>query len=147
MLVAREAIDRLPPEHAETPASLWWPAQARNRLGGVVTPGTWREAGTPSDYLSVVQDGLGGRSTIHATATVSDTATITSSLVGRGSSIGTNSVVEESVIADGAIVGKDAVIRRSVVLGKVEIAQGEEVTDEFRAHRHGETADHADDRT
>lgn len=133
MLVARDALSALPVRPGAIAENLWRPALAARRLGGVVVTGSWREVGTPPDYLDAVLDGLAGGRVLHPTAEVHPTAGVTAALVGRGARIGAGASVFESVVAEGAVVGPGARLERSVLLGAVTAERQESVVDEVRA--------------
>lgn len=132
MLVSRAALDAIPTVPLDTPEALWQPARLAGRLGGVPLEGSWREVGTPADYVAAVRHQLGGTSLVDSTAVVSEQANLTVSYVGPHARVGDGSAVEDSVLACGARVDADSRITRSVLLGPVEIGVGETVTDEVR---------------
>jgi len=127
MAVRREALDALPAIPGEIPASLWDPAQAGQRLGGLVVAGHWREIGTPTDYLEVSLLCLAGAAAIDPSATVATDATLENSFVGRDALVLDGATIEESVVAEGASVGRGAHVKRSVLLGAVEINPNEKI--------------------
>jgi NDP-sugar pyrophosphorylase family protein len=135
MLVAREALDRLPSRPGGIPEHLWKPALAKGRLGGALVPGHWREVGTPSDYLEAVLGRLDGKGLVHPSATVHPTAAVGSALIGRDARVEAGAVVGASVVAEGASVGPKARVLRSVLLGAVGTDPEETVVDDFRADR------------
>jgi mannose-1-phosphate guanylyltransferase len=133
MVVAREALDRLPAGPGEVPELLWTPARRAHRLGAAVIAGRWREVGTPGDYLEAVLDGLGDSAVVDPTARVHASARVERSLVGRHARVAAGAVLRESVVAEGAELGAEARIHRSVLLGPVRIAPGQTVEGELRA--------------
>jgi mannose-1-phosphate guanylyltransferase len=132
MLVSRAALDGVPSGPSGSSESLWDPALEQHRLGGVVVSGSWREVGTPADYLTAVLQQLQGGRQVHATAIVDSSAVLSSVLLGAGCEIGGDVVVDDSVIAEGAMVGRGARIKGSVLMGAVEVAPDAVVVDEFR---------------
>jgi mannose-1-phosphate guanylyltransferase len=133
MAVHRDALDALPATPGEIPAALWWPALTRQKLGGRVVAGHWREVGTPADYLEVMLLRLADSTWIDPSAKVSTGASIRNSFVGRDAVVSDRAVIEEAVVAEDALVGKGARVKRSVLLGAVEVAANENVVGEFRA--------------
>jgi NDP-sugar pyrophosphorylase family protein len=133
MAISREALDALPVAPSQVQEVLWRPAQAAGRLAGVVIAGHWREVGTPPDYLEVATQRLGGKTSIHTTATVDASASLADTFVLRQTTIEAGAVVDSSVIGEGAAVRKNARVMRSVLLGAVEAASGEIIENEFRA--------------
>ena len=95
--------------------------------------GSWREVGTPQDYLDAVLIRLDRDRVVDATAEVHPTAAIGTALIGRGARIGARAVVGASVVAEGAAVGEDAQVLRSVLLGGEVVEAGERLVDEIRA--------------
>lgn len=135
MAVSREALDALPPTPGETPDRLWFPALTSGKLGGAVISGTWREVGTPADYLAVITEQLAGESLIDPTAFVAPTAVIDASFIGRNARIGDRAVVRGSVAAEGAVVEFDAFVNRTVLLGPVRVSAATAVANEFLVGR------------
>ncbi|HHQ48230.1 MAG TPA: hypothetical protein ENK19_05030, partial [Acidobacteria bacterium] len=117
MIVSRRALNALPSGPGETAERLWWPARDAGRLGGVIVRGTWREVGTPEDYLKAVIERLAGRCWLHASARVDPTATVLSAMIGRDCAVGARTTVERSAIAEGVTVEPGAVVVDSVILG------------------------------
>ena len=99
MVVSRDALRALPVEPRDTPETLWEPARVAGRLGGAEVAGTWREVGTPIDYLNAVRDQLGGLTAVHPTATVASGAETVASYIGESTHVGDGSIVTDSVIA------------------------------------------------
>ncbi|MEJ2581092.1 MAG: sugar phosphate nucleotidyltransferase [Acidobacteriota bacterium] len=133
MAVRLEAIEALPLDPAEVPATLWKSANSARRFGGVVVAGHWREVGTPGDYREAVCAHLSGSTVVHPSAVVSPRARITNSLIGRGVSVMDNATVEDSVVAEGAVVRQGGLVRASVLLGATTVATGEAVVRDVRA--------------
>ena len=132
MAVSREALDGLPSSSGGIPDRLWYPALEVRKIGGAVISGTWREVGTPADYLAVITEQLAGENHIHPTAVIAPTAVVDASFIGRHARIGGRSVVGGSVIGDGASVAVDSRISHSVLLGRTRTATGELVEKQFR---------------
>jgi len=132
MVVSREALDRLPSSPGGIPDRLWFPALEIGALGGATISGSWREVGTPADYLAVVVAQLAGTSRVHSEARVAASAVVDSSFIGDNATIGDRAVVHGSVVAEGASVGAGSRIAHSVLLGNVETARGEHCDHEFR---------------
>ncbi len=130
MVIAREALVRLPAEPGELRPLLLEPAMAAGRLHGVVVSGLWREVGTPGSYLEAVLARLGGAAWIDPSARVDDDAVVANAMIGRGVGVARGAVVAESVVAEGAHVGEGAKIVRSVVLGSVTVPPGAVLTHE-----------------
>jgi mannose-1-phosphate guanylyltransferase len=105
----------------------------KQRLGGLVVAGHWREVGTPADYLEVMLFRLAGTTWIDASTEIAGGASIHNSFVGRGTVVSDRAVIEESVVAEGVSVGDGARVTRSVLLGAVEVAPNENVVREIRA--------------
>jgi NDP-sugar pyrophosphorylase family protein len=133
MAVGREALEALPPHPCEIPTSLWEPALAFRRLGGVVVTGHWREVGTPTDYLRVTRTRLAGSTFVESSADVGTSAEIANSFIGSEVVVSDGAVIEDSVIIDGATICERARVARSVLLGAVNVGPGETVIDEVRA--------------
>lgn len=133
MLVAREALNRLPGGAGDIPDLLWGPAMAEGRLGGVLVSGHWREIGTPPDYLEAVLGRIDQEVVTHPSAEIHPSAVVGSALIGRNATIGAGAVVEASVVAEGATVHRGAQVFRSVLLGDTSARADEKITDEFRA--------------
>lgn len=133
MLVAREALNRLPGGTGGIPELLWGPAMAEDRLGGVLVSGHWREIGTPPDYLDAVLSRIGQEVVTHPTAEIHPSANVESALIGRNATIEAGAVVGASIIAEGATVHKGAQVFRSVLLGNISAQADEKITDDFRA--------------
>lgn len=133
MVVAREALARLPPGPGGIAQLLWEPALSAGRLGGAVVPGRWREVGTPTDYRELVVTRLGDRAWVHSSASVAPSAVLRGALVGAGSRVAAEAVVRASVVAAGAQVGAGAEIRGSVLLGRVAAAPDEKLDGVLRA--------------
>lgn len=133
MVVAREALARLPAGRGEIAPLLWGPALAAGRLGGVVVPGSWREVGTPADYRELVVERLGDAAWVHPSASVAPSAVLRGSLVGAGSRVAEEAVVHGSVVAAGAQVGAGAEVTGSVLLGRVAAAPDEKLDGVLRA--------------
>ncbi len=133
MAVRLEAVETLPSDPAEVPATLWKSAFSARRFGGVVVAGHWREVGTPGDYRETVCAHLSGSTVIHPSAVVSPRARITNSLVGRGASVMDDATIEDSVVAEGAVVRAGGLVRASVLLGETTVGPGEAVVHDVRA--------------
>jgi NDP-sugar pyrophosphorylase family protein len=133
MVVSRPALDAIPVTPCETPDRIWWPALAEGRLGGSMVTGSWREIGTPEDYLSAVLHLLGGRKVVDPTAEVAPSARLHAAYAGRHSRIHENTEITDSVVTEGAIVREGARVVRSVLLGAVEAPVGEIIIEEIRA--------------
>jgi NDP-sugar pyrophosphorylase family protein len=133
MAVHRDELNALPSTPGEIPVELWGPAQMKQRLGGLVVAGHWREVGTPADYLEVMLFRLAGTTWIDASTEIAGGASIHNSFVGRGTVVSDRAVIEESVVAEGVSVGDGARVTRSVLLGAVEVAPNENVVGEIRA--------------
>lgn len=136
MLIAREALESLETTPSGVASSLWAPAQARGRLGGVLVSGHWREVGTAADYLEAAMALLGDRNDLHPTARVARSVLLNRALVGPDVDVERDSFIGRSIISHGAVIGVGARVIRSVVLGDVQISAGETVTDRIRAARH-----------
>jgi NDP-sugar pyrophosphorylase family protein len=133
MVVHRDALEDLPAAPGEIPTTLWNLAQSEERLGGLVVAGHWREIGNPTDYLEVMLDRLAGTEIVEPSAEIGLQASIVNSYVGRDAVIGEGTAIEDSIVAEGAVIGEKATVERSVLLGAVNIAPGEAVTDVVRA--------------
>jgi mannose-1-phosphate guanylyltransferase len=119
MVVSRKSLDALPSAPGEIPDRLWFPALETGQLGSATISGSWREVGTPADYLSVIMEQLSGGNCIHPTAEVARTAEIESSFIGRDARIRDRARVRHSVVVEGATVEADASVDRSVLLGSI----------------------------
>lgn len=133
MIVSRQALDTIPSRPCEIPDRIWWPALAEGRLGGALLTGSWREIGTPEDYLSTVLLHLDERNAIDPTAEIAPSARLRTAYAGRHARIDDSTEVSHSVIAEGAVVKRGARVVRSVLLGAVETSVGETVFEEIRA--------------
>jgi mannose-1-phosphate guanylyltransferase len=133
MLVARHLIDKLPPSPGNTPETLWWPAMERRTLGGVELAGTWREVGTPTDYLDEVVRQLDRTTVVHPTARVDPSARLDACLIGRGAEIGAGAEVSEAAILEGAEVAARARVSRSVLAGAIRISARDRLHGVFMA--------------
>jgi NDP-sugar pyrophosphorylase family protein len=133
MVVSRQALDAIPARPCETPDRIWWPALGQGRLGGAVVAGSWREIGTPEDYLSAVLHLLGDDVVVDPTAEVAPSASLSTTYAGRHSRIHEKTEITKSVVAEGAVVREGARVARSVLLGAVEASVGETVIGEMRA--------------
>lgn len=127
MLVDRGLLEELPVARAGVADTLWRPAMAARRLGGIRVRGSWREAGTPADYLAAVLARLGSGSSVAPGATVAADARLDRALVGEAATVGAGAVVRRSVVAAGARVEEGARVEDSVLLGAVAVAPGERV--------------------
>jgi len=125
MLVAREALDRLPTGAAEVADLLWEPARRAGRLGGAAVSGRWREVGTPEDYRTAIMDRLAGTSWVHGAARLAADARVEHSMIGRGVVVDRAAQVIDSVLADGAVVSAGCRVEGSVLLGPVRLPPGE----------------------
>jgi NDP-sugar pyrophosphorylase family protein len=134
MVVARHLIEKLPPTPGNTPETLWWPAMERRTLGGVVLTGSWREVGTPTDYLDEVQRQLGRKTIIHPTAQVGSAARLDASLIGHNAVIGDGAEVSETAVLEGAEVAAGARVSRSVLAGAIRIPAGDRLHGAFLAN-------------
>jgi len=132
MVVSRRSLNAIPIAKCEIPDHIWRPAQADGRLGGAVIAGSWREIGTPQDYLAAVLHLVGTRQVVHPTAEVAVSARLGAVLIGRGSRIHESTELFDSVVAEGAVVRSGVRVVRSVLLGSVETSAGEAVTDQVR---------------
>jgi NDP-sugar pyrophosphorylase family protein len=135
MAVRRDAVDELPSTPGEIPSSLWYPAMATGKLGGVVVAGHWREVGTPADYLEVVIQRLAGSSVIDRSAKVAAGAAVETSFVGRDATVSDGAMIKDSIVAEGAVVGASATVVRSVLLGSIEIPAGSRISSEYLARQ------------
>jgi NDP-sugar pyrophosphorylase family protein len=133
MLVARSLLHTLAVSPAETMERLWQPAMAKNRLGGAVVSGYWREVGSPQAYLEAALAQLNGRADVNAGAQVADKADIRVAMIGDRVRIESGAVVADSVVGEGAKVCRGARVIRSVLLGNVEAGPGQAVVDAFLA--------------
>jgi NDP-sugar pyrophosphorylase family protein len=133
MLVTRSLLGTLAVTPGETMERLWQPAMAKNRLGGAVVSGYWREVGSPQAYLEAALVQLNGRADVAAGAEVADRADIRVAMIGDGVRIEPGAAVADSVIGAGVRVCRGARVIRSVLLGKVEAGPGEVVADSFLA--------------
>lgn len=134
MLVARTALEALPPGPSAIPETLWAPAADTGRLGGVVVTGHWRELGTPADYLDATVALLGDRNTVDSTATVDERAKIVHSFIGPGASVASDAVIGESIVSHGAQVAPGTRVIRSILLGPVGTGADETLADEHLCH-------------
>ena len=134
MVVARHLIEELPSIPGNTPETLWWPAMERRTLGGVVVTGSWREVGTPADYLDEVLRQLDRKTSIHPTARVHPTARLDACLVGRNAEIGAEAVVCETAVLEGASVAAGARVSHSVLAGAIHVSAGDEPHGVFLAN-------------
>ncbi len=132
MVIAREALARLPEEPGELRSALLEPAMASGCLLGVVVSGLWREVGTPTAYLEAVLARLAGHTWVDPGATVEPGAVLGEAMIGRRVRIAADAVVAESVVAEGAVVERGARVIRSVVLGPVTVPAGAVLTHDVR---------------
>lgn len=137
MVVSRRALDTVPVTPSEIPDLIWGPALATGRLGGTVLSGSWREIGTPEDYLSAVLHLVGTQPVIDSTAEVAASARLGAAFIGRRSTIHENTEIIDSVVAEGAVVREGARVVRSVLLGPVEVTGGETIIDQMQAASSG----------
>jgi NDP-sugar pyrophosphorylase family protein len=117
------------PEPPAAMAQAWQELRRRGALKGIVTPGSWREAGTPAAYRALVIDLLGNDRWIHPQAAVAPAATVVRSAVGAGCRVGAGSTVHESVLTEGATVGSGCELRSCVVAGPVTVTGAGAVAD------------------
>ena len=129
-LLGEELLADLPPPPADM-APVWRGLIARRALFGVPLAGTWREAGTPGGYRQLISDLLAGSSWRHRDAKVEGDACLVGSALGAACSLGAGSMVIDSVVTGGARVGPGVYLQRCVVAGKVEIAAGEQLSDQL----------------
>ena len=132
MVIARKALDTLETTPSGVASALWGPARAKERLGGVLVSGHWREVGRPLDYLEAVMALLGDRNDVHAAARVEPSAVLNRSLIGPDVAVDKNVVISQAIISHGAVIGAGARIIRSVVLGDVRVEPGRTMTDEIQ---------------
>ncbi len=117
MLVAREALDRLPLAVAQTSGRLWGAAIEQGRMGGAQVSGSWCEVGDPTSYLSLVARLLAGESRVDPTATVAADARLEATFVGPDGRVGARAEAARSVVAAGGEVGPGERVDRVVRLG------------------------------
>lgn len=117
------------PEPPATMAQAWEALRRLGALKGVVTPGSWREAGTPAAYQALVVGLLSHDRWIHPQAAVAPDARVVRSAVGAGCRLAAGSAVYECVLTAGAIVGSGCELRSCVVAGPVTLTGAGAVAD------------------
>lgn len=129
--IGAEVVAALPAPPSEI-QPVWEALRRCGRLRAVVVEGTWREAGTPAAYRTLVLDLLGGASWAHDGASVEPSARISNAAVGAGCRVGAGAVVTGTIVTAGAGIGPGAVVSDSIVAGSVEVTAGAKLAGKVR---------------
>ena len=126
---------------------------AGGRLFAMPTDDYWLDAGNPALYLQANLDLLDGTRPLHSSvaihecARVDASALVTNSIVAAGATVAASATVTDCVLLPGAVVGQRAVVANSVIMGKIgedanvtnsvlglhgRVAQGEQLSGEYR---------------
>ncbi len=127
-LLGAKVVASLPPPPARM-AAVWDELRRRGALRSVVVRGSWREAGTPAAYRTLVVDLLDRDGWVHPQAILDPEARLARSAVGAGCRVAAGSVVSECVLTAGAAVDRGCDLRSCVVAGPVTVRAAGTVSD------------------